>query len=456
MKLTKKVTSILLIAFLLLTAVGCSKEASEEPKDEAKTSTSSSNQQAAETQQGDKKAEIRFAYNWSGADTKAEPFEGILNQFAEANSDKFSIMFEATPGMDHMTKIQVDTAGYNLPDVFIYWGASNLNPLVQDDMLLNMDEYFAASQTIKKEDFNAGYLDAFTVSGTLYGVPIEPFMGFLLANKTIFDQYGLSYPKNFEDMKNISETFNANGIIPFAMTSKGGDPSNCFFSGLVYQSASGYKEAQEMKDTWTFNTDSLLKAAQAVESFREFKMIPEDTLGNGGDDNVIALYNEKKAAMVYTYPWMIGAVKDEIVDETDVIPMFDIEGSEVDAASFTIGGVAMGVVINKESFNDPDKKDAIVALVDQILSDEMFSALMTVGNFPTKAIEVDETQIPKLSAKVIEATKDQVVYSIHEFFVPSTQGFQAYKDGLDELFAGAITAEEFGQKIQKAMDDSKE
>lgn len=396
------------------------------------------------------KAKISFAYNWTGGDTKAPYFEGVINKFIEENKDTIEVNLLPTPGMDLENKIKIDAAANNLPDVFTYWLFPQMSQLVNADLVLDMNEYFNESKSVDKESF-AAVLDGGSRDGKIYNVALTKWTGFLLANKRLFDKYGLEFPKTYEDLLKVSEVFNQNGIIPWSLTSKGGDPAHLPFSGLVYQFENGLEDSKNMSTTGKIKTPAFMSAAKYIEEFRKYKVIPSDTLGNGGDDAAVALYNEEKAAMVYTFPWMIEAIKDEIVDVTECIPVPKFPEATVDPATFTVGGLEMGVAINKSSFADSSKKDAIVKFVDMLLSDEMQNELAKSGAMPTKNIEIDDSGMPKLLGMVIKSTQNMDVLSAHEVNFPDTNSFQTFKDGIDALFAGAIDSEKFADDIEKAL-----
>ena len=75
----------------------------------------------------------------------------------------------------------------------------------------------AGNPTLEKE-FMPSTLDAVTINGKLYGMPIlgtQPV--FFFYNKSVFAKAGLSFPKTWSQLLSDIKTFNAKGDIPIAL-----------------------------------------------------------------------------------------------------------------------------------------------------------------------------------------------------------------------------------------------
>ncbi|WP_059050317.1 ABC transporter substrate-binding protein [Paenibacillus senegalimassiliensis] len=65
-------------------------------------------------------------------------------------------------------------------------------------------------------------VDLGTVDGKTYGVPYNSQPILMFYNKTLFDQLGLSVPKTWEEMMEVSEAIKASGTAPMVIGSKDG------------------------------------------------------------------------------------------------------------------------------------------------------------------------------------------------------------------------------------------
>ena len=82
------------------------------------------------------------------------------------------------------SKIKIDLAADNCPDVFYYWNAaSDLSSMIEADVLLPMSEYLAhPDAALSWDQFMESSI--FTVMGERYGFAMENWEGAWLANKT--------------------------------------------------------------------------------------------------------------------------------------------------------------------------------------------------------------------------------------------------------------------------------
>ena len=56
--------------------------------------------------------------------------------------------------------------------------------------------------------------------GGIYGVAFSGYFEFVYYNQRLFDENGLEYPKTWDELLNVVDTFVAAGIIPFATAGK--------------------------------------------------------------------------------------------------------------------------------------------------------------------------------------------------------------------------------------------
>ena len=119
------------------------------------------------------------------------------------------------------------------------------------------------------------------------------------------------------------------------------------------------------------------------------KMFPDDTIANGDWGPAVALFNEGKAAMLFAFPWKINDIKPAFLATSEVVAFPGMDDAAIDPATFSIGGVAMGTVINKDSFSDSAEQAAIVDFVDFLVSDAMFTELGKSSMMPAKMVDLN-------------------------------------------------------------------
>ncbi|SHO50477.1 ABC transporter substrate-binding protein [Anaerocolumna xylanovorans] len=449
MKKFKKVLAMGLFISLCLGIVGCSAKAPDSSSTEKPANTSDS----TDTSGSGKKVEITIATNWGEGDSKYDYFYPAFQKFQEENKDTMDIKLQTYGTEDYKTKIKVQTASGDLPDAFTYWGGSMMNDMIEAGLLANVDTYFNDSTAVKRDDFNPASFAYYTsADGNTYGVPIESTRGVFLANKDLFDQYGLQFPKTYEELKEVSKVFNDNGIIPIAIGSSGGTPSEFFFSELYNQYSGAAEEIQNLATTKKFATENALKVANNIKNMIDDKMFPADTVANGGWAASLQLYTDRKAAMTYTYPWMFESIPEDIQNSSEIIPVPMLPDASVDPAGMMTGFTVYGFVINKKSYEDQAKHEAMIKVCDFLASNDLSVELTKSGMIPAKNIEVDLSSQKIIYQKMMNFSKDKTLTQVHFTTMPKASAITAMDSSLDELFISGITPQEFIDKVQAELD----
>lgn len=184
---------------------------------------------------------------------------------------------------------------------------------------MDAQEYLDASENVKYEDIDSPAWAFYTIDGTLRGYPYEGAISVWLCNSEIFEKYNLEYPKTMDDVKELAKTFSENGIITLAIGSSGGNPGHFFVSDLINQIPGGMEEIQNFGSTAKFATDASLKAAQTILDLREAGVFPQDTVANSDWTPAGELYNSGKAAMVFTYNWVVTSFDEELLEKSVII-----------------------------------------------------------------------------------------------------------------------------------------
>ena len=446
----KKAIHMLLAATLCAGLCACGKTNSASP-------ASASGDSAAVSSNAGKAGNvptIRFATMQSKA---ASQLDWIKN-WADSNKDIVNLELEVENGNDLRTKLTTDMASDNLPDMWTYWSKGSLQQYTDNDLLLPIDDYLAESKTITRDDYPASGWDGMTLNGTCYGVPYQGSTVVWFANQDLFDQYGLEIPKTYEDLLACAEVFSANDIVTLGVGSKHGDGIYVTFSQIFYQyeDTDALYSAVNDKDAFSGSV-GVQKACYYINEMAQKNVFPKDTLANGSWDPCVSLYNNGKCAILPNMTWSAGNVSDDI--NSIAVDCVKFPGAVNDPSTFTCGGTNNGVVINKKSWEDPEKHDALLAFADAYFSDDCEKLQFKDGYNSCAKLTVEKLEEYTQGAGKIfydaESSYENAYTLVWNFF-SRINPREVFMDNLDALQAQSISPDEFIATVQSAINESLE
>jgi ABC-type glycerol-3-phosphate transport system substrate-binding protein len=394
---------------------------------------------------------LRFSHGWDGSDARAPVFQPMLQHYIKSHADQVVIKSEFVLGTDRIQKVQVDIASGDPPDVLLYWASeSNIGNMARNGVLLDIDQFFKASGVDR--DLFTGW-PTVNIDGHYYGIPIEGFSSFMLANNKIFDELNLKIPHTMAELETVTPRLREAGIIPLAVSSKGGDPGHLFFSSISYQFKDSLKDMQALRNTGRFDYPANRSAAQTIERLVKMNALPKDTISSGGWPAQTALFTSGKAAMIYSFPWMMNSFINEGSPEDYVVmDIPEVENAFRPPAKYKVGGIASIVAISRKGWENEAKRPQIIEFVKWLISDEVLSALAEKSGMEiSKKVEYDMSALPPLTQSIIRKQQTEELLPLHEAYFADSEDFDFYKRSIDELFAG-LPAEDFIQKVQNQLN----
>jgi ABC-type glycerol-3-phosphate transport system substrate-binding protein len=398
------------------------------------------------------KVTVRLALGTSYADRLAD----LLDRWNRENGT-VNLVVEKEPNNDLRTKLTTDMAANNMPDIFNYWTKTSLKPFIDNNLLLNIDEYFAKSKVNKRDQWPAAAYRSFNLDGsdTAYGWPFEGSTNILIVNKELFNQYGLSYPATYDELLAVSKVFVNNGIIPIAVGSQHGDAGFWLYSNIFFQYADSRHlvDITTKPDLWK-KSDAIRKTSDIILDMATNKVFPGDTMANGLWNPIVALYNEQKAAMMPLFPWTCPNISAEAIARTEWIPVPKMPGAINDPKTFTVGGTNYGLCAYKPSWDNPARQEAMIAVLDMVLGDEAQYELYKYGSLSQKILNSyppeKEEGIFKLFYDA-EKTYQDIPHHMWSM-MPDVPSRELYMDLMDGLFARTITTNDFLNQVGDAIN----
>lgn len=384
---------------------------------------------------------------------------------AVAEEMGFTLEIDGVAGDDLRDKLQTLAASKQLPDVFKFWPGGTIADYVNAGMLADVQGYIDYSEKFDASGYPDSSWTSLTFDGVKYGIPYQQGIGCLLANTEIFEECGVEVPYDgwtLEEFYAACEKFRAKGYYPTNVGSNGGNPSHFFFGEYVCQYADGDELSAKLFDHLNFNNPTFAKAAQVMVDMRDHGVFPDDTMAAGDWTPSVVLYIEGKSAMCYTFGWTFGEFKDhpEMIEKSVCIYQPALPDGDVSPTTFTQGVANDCYCINAASWEDPLKRDCITALLDAFFTEMELNAAQVGWRVPVdqnilKQVEYDTST---MMGKVMSWRAEHGISGSSMIWsnCPDSSTQYDYQAYMDEMWAGAIDAETYMEKVQESFDEYKD
>jgi raffinose/stachyose/melibiose transport system substrate-binding protein len=165
------------------------------------------------------------------ADPKYAPyFEKVVQQYEDANPG-VDIKLEQVGDQPYKDKIRVLSASRELPDIYFSWAGDFANKFIRAGLAADLTSVLGPS-TEWGRSLAPAALDAFSIDGKTYGLPINLDGKYLVYNTTLFQRAGVAVPTTLEDLLSACDKLKASGIQPIAFGNQFGWPAIHFITQL--------------------------------------------------------------------------------------------------------------------------------------------------------------------------------------------------------------------------------
>ena len=193
----------------------------------------------------------------------------------------------------------------------------------------------------------------------------------IIANKTLFDQYGVKIPENYEEYVQTCQQFYDNGIKPYSMD-LGEDWSN---NEIIQAAAIGeftsldgieWRNGAETAADETKFDDTLWKRifSETSQFLKDSHFGKEDI--NIDVDTGIQMFVEGKSAMFHGHPTVMQQLQKQMDADLIRIPYF----SQTSDESYVYMTPSLNIAFNKNLEKDREKLDTALDVLDCMISEE--------------------------------------------------------------------------------------
>ena len=193
----------------------------------------------------------------------------------------------------------------------------------------------------------------------------------IIANKTLFDQYGIKIPENYEEYAQACQQFYDNGIKPYSLDlAEDWSAHEVIQTGAIgeFMSLDGIKwrsSAESASGDIAFDDALWERIFSETNTFlRDSHFTKEDI--SVDINTAIQMFLEGKAAMFHGYPALMQDFQEQMDAELIRIPFF----SQISDEAFINMTPSLNIAFNKDLEKDQEKLDLALDVLDCMISEE--------------------------------------------------------------------------------------
>ena len=193
----------------------------------------------------------------------------------------------------------------------------------------------------------------------------------IIANKTLFDQYGIKIPENYEEYAQACQQFYDNGIKPYSLDlAEDWSAHEVIQTGAIgeFMSLDGIKwrsSAESASEDIEFDDALWERIFSETNTFLKDSHFTKEDI-SVDINTATQMFLEGKAAMFHGYPALMQDFQEQMDAELIRIPFF----SQISDEAFINMTPSLNIAFNKDLEKDQEKLDLALDVLDCMISEE--------------------------------------------------------------------------------------
>lgn len=296
----------------------------------------------------------------------------------------------------------------------------DLTPLVNGSPDFAWNDFFPAAR------------QGATASGKIYGIPALVDNLGLVYNKKMFDAAGVDYPKpswTWDDFREAARKLSGGNKYGWAYVNDGTEDTVWRFLALLWQAGGDLLDAGNKKAA--FDSQAGL---QAMRLLADMAVTDKSVYLDTGDQQYLNLFNSGRIAMLWTGPWDLGSINEDVSYGVQYLP-----GKVTHA---TISGPDNYMVFDKKA------KDAAWPFLKWLTSPQVhLRYAVQTGDLPLRA---SEQRLPEYKAYLAKYPDNKVFIDNLEKNVAKSRPNIAQYPQISQVLGTAVQAVLLGKKQPEA------
>lgn len=325
---------------------------------------------------GDKKGgvSLNVVTSYGGDDGNRANFEAAVKAYEESTGNTVNDG-SATSNEEWKAKVLTDFETGSEPDVLFFFTNADAEPFVSADKVVSIEEIRAEYPDYAKNMKES--MMAVAADGKSYAVPSAGFWENMFVNKTVLEASGVAMPGadyTWEQFLLDCQKIKDAGFTPIACSLF--EVPHYWFEFAVMNNGALSNQLDVPKSVDDAAGQKWVAALNDLKDLYEKGFFPENTL-TATDADTVAMFGQGEAAFLIDGSWKVGHFTDNYADTLSDFAVSYVPAKGERAASEAIGGISMGYFITRKAWDDPEKREAAVAFVSQLTSDEVLSTFVT-------------------------------------------------------------------------------
>lgn len=392
------------------------------------------------------KTVVKMMHLWPEGSSNAQYtiVDNIIKAYEEENPD-IDIQTEILGNEQYKEKIKVLSASNELPDVGITWAAGYMQPFVDGKMFTPLDDI------VQEDKFVAGTLDAFSVDGSAYALPLELNITPVYYNKEIFEKYNLEAPKTYDEFLKIVETLVDNDVTPITLGNKDRWTGSMWFMYLADRIGGPQTLNNAINRTGSFEDPALVQAAEEIAKLVDMNAFVKGFNGLSNDEAKGYFMNEQ-AAMYLMATWELPNyttspdVAQEFKDKVGYFKFPTYDGGKGDIDSY-VGGPGVGLFVSEQSKVKDEAKEFVSYLVEEWGKHSVVDA----GVIPATVVDTSSGELDQMYIDILNDLGNATNLTLYADVQMSAGVADVHLNQIQALFGGQTTPEEFAKTQEEAL-----
>jgi xylobiose transport system substrate-binding protein len=391
-------------------------------------------------------------------DAAASAEQAAADRFNETSDIKVVVDTGATAGNDYTTAVRNSVGTASAPDIFMSWGAANIQPLVDAGALLTLDDFIGEDPKLQSS-FLPSVFDAETIDGASYGIPMRGVAPtFLFYNKQVLADAGLEPATTWDELLDQIDTLSAAGVTPIGLAGADKWPTQMWYQYVFARELGNDQVAKGLAgdgDVWA--SEGSKKALETIKG-----LIDAGGFGQNfdsvtyGTDGSAALLRTGKSAYELMGTWHFATVEagDAAFVQNDLgwtaFPSLDGDGQD--------GEIAGNLSNYYNVAADTRYPDTVRDFLKELYSDDFLNDQLKLGNLPptTNAADLidadaDLGQVNKeYLSFVVNLVKDAPTFQLSWDQAVPAAGLTPVQNAMADYFNGTIDADGWISAMQAA------